>query len=271
MRKWDLANFTWPEVKNALPEVDAILVPVGSFEQHGPHTPFETDTRIARGLAEKAAVLAQKKGGYLLVGPSVNMGYSWYHMDFPGSITLEGNTFVDVIRQICHSLHYHGFKNIILLNAHGGNVVPLNMAVTFLREELSTSIYHVNYADLITDIMSHTDDCLIHAGEVETSICLALGIRVEMDRAVTEATDRQKTIEKKGVATSRYFKYDAHHNGPGAAFPMQRIIEMSSSGVVGDPTKANKEFGKELVAKASERIAQLCIDLSGHNRKVNNK
>jgi creatinine amidohydrolase len=253
----------WPEVAEALPILDGILVPVGSFEQHGPMTPFSVDTAIAEHVCRLAAGRVQEFGSYYLVGPSINLGASWYHMDFPGTVSLDGDLFVEVLRAVHRSLHTHGFKNVVFLNGHGGNIAPLNHAINLIRAEHGSPVYHVTYADLVSDLMSSTDDCLVHAGQVETSICLAIGIRVDMDRAVREAERRRDAVEQAGTPTSRFIRYDAKHIGPGGNIPAHRIKEISASGVVGDATKAEEGLGAVIIDEAIERLAILCAEIAG--------
>jgi creatinine amidohydrolase/Fe(II)-dependent formamide hydrolase-like protein len=245
-----------------------VLVPVGSFEQHGPMTPFEVDTAIAEYVCNEAAAKVQELGAYYLVGPTINLGASWYHMDFPGTVSLDGDLFVQVVRAVHRSLHAHGFPNVIFLNGHGGNIAPLNHAINLIRAESAGDVYHITYADLVPDLTSKTDDCLVHAGQVETSICLAVGIRVAMDRAVAEANGRREAIDGTGRRTSRFIKYDALHRGPGGNLPAHRIKEISASGVVGDATAAEAGLGAEIIDEAISRLAELCAELAPRNEDL---
>jgi creatinine amidohydrolase len=263
VKPYVMAQMFWPEIAEALPSVDGVLVPVGSFEQHGPMTPFEVDTAIAEHVCRGAAEHVQARDAYYLVGPTINLGASWYHMDFPGTVSLDGNLFVQVVQAVHRSLHVHGFGNVVFVNGHGGNIAPLNHAINLIRAEHGSPVYHVTYSDLITDLTGKTDDCLIHAGEIETSICMAVGIRVAMDRAVNEANGRREALEKSGVRTSRYIKYDALHRGPGGNLPAHPIKEISASGVVGDATKADRQLGDEVITEAIARLAELCADIAG--------
>lgn len=262
MKPYAMATMFWPEVAEALPNVDGVLIPVGSFEQHGPMTPFEVDTAIAEHVCFRAAEQIQNRGAYYLVGPTINLGASWYHLDFPGTVSLDGNLFVQVVQAVHRSLHLHGFGNIVFVNGHGGNIAPLNHAINLIRAEHGSPVYHVTYSDLVSDLTSKTDDCLIHAGQVETSICLAVGIRVAMDRAVNEANGRREALEATGVRTSRFLKYDALHRGPGGNLPAHRLKEISASGVVGDATRADRDLGAEIIDEAIARLAELCAEIA---------
>src|SRR6266851_2780150 len=110
-----IEHMTWPEVDARISAgVDAVLIPIGTTEQHGPHMPLDTDCFIARSLAERAAALGESEGVSILVAPTLNMTLSWYHMQFPGAIRLSTTTFFQVFREVCdrradeHAPRHHG-------------------------------------------------------------------------------------------------------------------------------------------------------------------
>ncbi|MFC2162733.1 creatininase family protein [Candidatus Altiarchaeota archaeon] len=122
------------------------LVGVGSFEQHGPHLPFETDTLIAEAVALR---VAEKTGGEL--GTTIGVGLSEEHMDFPGTKTLALDEFEQQIMVVVNA-----HPKAIFINGHGGN----NRALRDL------GVRHVN----LTSMFKPYD----HAGEIETSIIMHL-------------------------------------------------------------------------------------------------
>src|SRR3989442_2886238 len=121
-----IERMTWEEVDTRIKDgVDAVLLPIGTTEQHGPHMPLDTDCFIARSLAERAAELGDEQGVSVLVAPTMNVTLSWYHMQFPGAIRLSTPTFLQVFREICDSLVHHGFENLLAVNGHGADIPPL--------------------------------------------------------------------------------------------------------------------------------------------------
>ena len=114
-----MERMTWKEVEARLEAgVDAVILPIGTTEQHGPHMPLDTDCIIARSLAERVAAQAEADGLSVLVAPTLNVTLSWYHMQFPGSMRLSTPTFLEVFKEVVESLHHHGIRNVIALNGH---------------------------------------------------------------------------------------------------------------------------------------------------------
>lgn len=176
-----LAEMHWPEVRAALDHgTRTVVIGAGSMEQHGPHLPFQTDTLLGTALAE--AVAARLGDAGAIVGPTIPFGVSEHHMAFPGTITLDKETFKAVTRQYVASMARHGFTTVLVVPSHGGNFSPLRE----LLEETGGRIEGARflpYTDLMTfigamDSVSKPDGITpevagAHAGEAETSMVLA--------------------------------------------------------------------------------------------------
>ncbi|HHX10297.1 MAG TPA: creatininase family protein, partial [Firmicutes bacterium] len=102
-----LPELTWLEVKAALPDIKAAIIPVGSTEQHGPHGTFQTDFAAAR---EFSLLLGKELYPNALVTTPVPIGISEHHIRFPGTLSLRASTFIDVLMDIAVSLKKHGIK-----------------------------------------------------------------------------------------------------------------------------------------------------------------
>lgn len=264
MKEYRLYKMTWPEIKEAVKEVDAVLIPVGATEQHGLHLPVEFDHFSATQFCELAAKdLNENKGKWVLVTPTINYGCSWYHMNFPGTISLSQRTFMDVVTQVCESVSHHGFRNLIAVNSHGGNTAALTTCLTDLYAEKRIRVALAQYwslgASAIKDLGISSP--LIHAEEIETSIGMALGTDVRMNDLSRACFSRRKTHEEKGIPTSSHIAYDMITPGSGVIIPMDFIDEISDTGVVGDATLASKEKGEKLVAAIKEKLIELVEDL----------
>jgi creatinine amidohydrolase len=125
---------TWPEVEAYLRTSRAIIMPIGSTEQHGPIGLIGTDAicaeTIARGVGEAAEAL---------VGPTIGVGMAQHHMAFAGSATLRPSTLIAVLRDIVESLAVHGFDRFYFINGHGGNIATIAAAFSEIYAARSLS------------------------------------------------------------------------------------------------------------------------------------
>jgi creatinine amidohydrolase len=255
---------TWPEVEAARAAgVDAVLVPIGSTEQHGRHMPLDTDCLIARELCRLTAEAGEQQGVHLLVAPTLNVTLSWYHMQFPGSLRLSTTTFLQVFREVCDSLAQHGFERLIAVNGHGGNIAALTVAVNYAMETSGRRVFLVQWWDLAADLLAEIEGPMIHAEEAETSIALALGQRVLESEASRDAFDRGESVRAAGLPWTSFGKYGLTHRGPGVVVPMDMLRDITPSGVVGDATRARRETGERVVAALVPRIVQVAREIAG--------
>lgn len=144
-----LADLTWPAVGEYLKKKDLIIIPIGSTEQHGPTGIIGTDYVSSQVIAEKVGERTRT-----IVAPPICYGMARHHMAFPGSATLAPSTFILFIRDIVQSFAQHGFRKMIFINGHGGNIAPLLTAYSEAKE-FSTDLYlkTINWYELpeVTD------------------------------------------------------------------------------------------------------------------------
>ncbi len=127
-----LALSTWPEIEARLARSTAVVVPIGSNEQHGPTGLLGTDWLCPEIIAHRA-----HDAGDLLVAPTFAVGMAQHHLGFPGSISLRPSTMIAAIRDWTVSLAAHGFTRIYWLNGHGGNVATIEAAFSEIYAEAS--------------------------------------------------------------------------------------------------------------------------------------
>jgi creatinine amidohydrolase len=123
---------TWPEVEAYLARSKAILIPIGSTEQHGPNGLLGTDALCPEIISRRAGDEAG-----ILVGPTFNVGQAQHHMAFPGTITLRPSTMIAAMLDWSQSLTRHGFERIYWLNGHGGNIATINAAFSEMYHGIS--------------------------------------------------------------------------------------------------------------------------------------
>jgi len=223
---------TWEEVRDRVKEVDIVIVPVGSTEQHGSALPLGTDSYAAIGLAEDTA----KRTG-VVIAPPIWYGDSAHHMAFPGTITLKPETLIELVKDVCESLVKHGFKKLVIINGHrGANLPALDIATRAVKEKADVFIAVVDPFHIAGDIVPQireTDG--YHAEEIEASHMLHLRPElVHLDRAVKEMPELPKYMVldpfKKAIRID--IKFNAKDE-----------LTMTKSGAMGDPRKGTREKG----------------------------
>jgi creatinine amidohydrolase len=257
MVKIRLEDMTWPEVEEVLEKPNVMLLPVGATEQHGRHLPLSVDFRCATYIAELAArKVTDEHNIRVLVAPVVPYGESSALTKFPGTISLSVDTTTRVIEDIIRGFISQGFKNILVINGHFGNVVP--MAVAFRRVSTDfpdLGLYAVNWWALGSDVIQkiRKSQVMAHACELETSVSLIIQPEnVHLDKAVKEIPSFP--------LSSKWWSADTY--GP------RRLIHMSwnwpktreNAGVWGDPTVATKEFGERAITAVVSNLTELLLE-----------
>jgi len=240
-------ELTWPEAAQRIKEVDIALLPVGSVEQHGPHLPLDTDAFDALYLARRIAEACSDPKP--LVFPLISYGVSYEHEDFKGTISISNNALSRMIYEIGMSAARNGIKKLVIINGHGGNTPALNFAAQMITHDARifacVDAGETSQVDVDKIIETPND---IHAGEMETSTSLAVRPHlVRMDRAV-------KRIPK---FSSRYLNFTSRRNIPWYAY----VNKISPNGVLGDPTKASAQKGKEIWRVMIAHLVALVEDL----------
>lgn len=268
MPEYRLWKLTWEEAEAFAKAPAVVLLPLGTTEQHGRHMPLDTDAHIAAQLCERIALAAQQRGLTVLVAPVLSYGVSWYHRQFAGTMWLSPELFIQVVVELCKSLTHHGFTRKVLVNCHGGNAATLNVAINRFYDETGERVLLAQWWELASDIIKETMTTgVIHAEEAETSLALALDQRVLMEKASKDAFDRGKTVQERGHAWARHAKYDAMFKGGFVNPPMDKIEEISESGVVGDARRASAEKGRRILDVVVLRLVEVCEDLGGHGAR----
>jgi len=119
----------WMQIEDYLNGDDRVILILGACEQHG-YLSLLTDTNIPMALADAAS-----KASGVLVAPPLNFGCSPYFLDYPGTISLRLNTHMNVVEDILRSLYGAGFRKILILNGHDGNM-PIKTFVVELLNQL---------------------------------------------------------------------------------------------------------------------------------------
>jgi len=191
-----------------------LLVPLGATEQHGPHLPLDTDTRIAIAVATGAA--SRIDGA--LVAPAIAIGASGEHAGFAGTLSIGTKVLADVLVEIVRTAGPE-FARVVVINGHGGNAYALRAAsATCAAEGRALEVWSVRLPGADA-----------HAGRTETSLMLHLAPElVKIDAAAAGNTEPLDELLPKMMEGG--------------------VREVSPNGVLGDPSGASADEGAALLA-----------------------
>jgi creatinine amidohydrolase len=243
MSALELDRLSWPEVKAELEAGrDTVVIAFGATEQHGPHLPLATDALLGDHLAR---LIAERLGAF--VAPTVRVGCSDHHLEFPGTLSVSEATFHEVVADLVRSLARGGFRRVVLLPTHGGNFRPLAAAIEKLGPVEGIEVRAITdlgalFAVAQTGLEEYgvpLGDGGLHAGEWETSMLMVIHPDlVHPDRGEPGFTgDMEQAV--------------------GAIFG-QGVHSVAPNGVIGDPAQASAEHGdrywKVVTALALEAV-----------------
>ncbi len=245
-----LADRTWPELGESLSERRVAVVPLGSTEQHGPHLPLATDHLIAEGLAAAAADRSTA-----VRTPTVPVGVSPHHRQFPGTMWVDPPEFRDYVESFTRNLAYHGIDRVVYVNAHGGNVQHLREVGRRLHaDEVAYAVewmWDESIPGLVDDLFAHNGP---HAGPKETAMIAHLAPELVREDRLEDARDGGTVDldDTNAVVNGARTYYDA--------------VDNSANGAFGDPTDATPEKGERLFEAATDRLVELVEWIGARDR-----
>jgi creatinine amidohydrolase len=241
-------RMTAEELRQKAVDDAIVLLPVASTEQHGPHLATGVDAFLgSEGCQRAAKIVARNRP--IVVAPVVWMGLAEHHVAFGGTFSLSLSTYHRLLKELCGSILQAGFKKILIVNSHGGNVAALNAMTTDLARELSapiatTTLYSLPhesgaYAEILED-----QKTVRHACEAETSMMLA---------SFPDCVRSDRIVEAFGPMGTREVSLAPPLN------LWRSFKELTPSGVLGDARKASATKGERLLDIAAEMLAAKLI------------
>lgn len=173
-----LTDMTWPRIA-ALDRDTPVVFPVAALEQHGHHMPLFTDSLL---LGEVIRRTAERFAERVLFAPLQWLGNSDHHLDFPGTLSADPRTYLNLLNNLLDNFVFHGFRRLVFVNGHGGNDVPGKQAVFESRQRyrhradlllLFATYWNLGSVPQQVDSRLHQQQ-MGHACEWETSMMLRL-------------------------------------------------------------------------------------------------
>jgi creatinine amidohydrolase len=237
------------------------VLPVAATEQHGPHLPLSVDTDLVDGVVHASLPHLPAELSVLFL-PTQAVGLSPEHARFPGTLTLRADTVIRVWTEIGESVAASGVQKLVLFNAHGGQVSVMDIVARDLRARLGMMVYSASWFNLpLTDAQgqdvnaqfsAHEHRFGVHAGEIETSMMLALKPeQVQMDKAQnfhSTSADRAATLPILG-------------NGRSAKLGWQ-MQDYNPLGAAGNAAAATALKGQVVLDAAGRALAHMLCEVS---------
>ena len=248
----------WTDIRSAASENPLVVIPAGQIVQHGPHLPVATDIWQAEGTSARVLDALARKGRDTILGPTISFSFSPAQEGFPGYINLSPETLADQVEQISTCLARQGFRRQAVILFGPGSWSSLNIAASRLARDGTAKLVILDGLNTARAVGGHllegndpkNRQYDVHAGELETSLMLALAPHlVTMDRAVCHYSD----------IYASFFDY-ATNSGPlqqkMAAVGFDDWADFGADGVTGDATRATAEKGNAFLDLTATEIVR---------------
>jgi len=249
--KWE--RLKWTEHKKIAPKAIA-FAPIAAIEQHGHHLPVATDTAIGTELANRIERRFPKK---LVQLPTLWIGSSHHHLDFPGTMSIQSETYIKVLIDMMDCFARAGYKKAILFNCHGGNHLPASEALYrfHMDNPRARGVHYVLATYWITSELNNLKymktPAVSHACEYETSMMLTLH---------RDLVDMKKARSKTRFVKSNFISLDYAKT---IVTMVRTFKEATETGSMGRPEFSTAEKGHKLLDHVTDRCSGFIREFQG--------
>ena len=249
-RSFYWADYTSSELAHWAASSAIAVIPVAAIEQHGPHLPVSVDTCIIDGVIKRISdqLHATTNAPPVLFLPTMQYGKSNEHAQFAGTITLSAKTLISVWTEIGECVAASGFKKILFFNSHGGQASIMDIVARDLRAQLNVIAMHCNWYALGLPkglYSDHEQRFGIHAGDVETSLMMALDAgNVQQDKIANFKSSSEGLLEA---------GFKQLQVSPAAKIAWQ-TQDLNLAGAVGDASLATAKKGHATIDFVAEQF-----------------
>jgi creatinine amidohydrolase/Fe(II)-dependent formamide hydrolase-like protein len=237
---------SWKQLEQFPKDKVFLMLPVSSLEQHGPHLPVGTDDLILEyilsGLIDNEKVYPD-----ILLLPAIHYGMSPEHMGYTGTFTMSAQTLCAIIEDIIQCMKVHGWKNLILINSHGGNTSLLHAMSQTWKYKYDIDTFHIDFwgakfFNNASELIDTPVSLEVHGGEIETSILMNI-----LSQTVNTAELKNMKDCNVGLSSIR---------------GSWKAEELSESGAIGGSTYGTSVKGKALIDYMFQNVIQKINSIS---------
>jgi creatinine amidohydrolase len=244
------AEMTAPAIRDLSRDGTLIIAPIAACEQHSRHLPVFTDSILCEAVTNG---IERALPDRVLLLPVLWLGASEHHLPFGGTLTATLPTYETILVELLTPLLRDGFRRVLIVNGHGGNIDPMHVAlrrldVTFPNSILTGAAYWQIAESELAELCQGPRTTMGHACEIETSMILHL--RPELVRRDLILDDPDDTPDAlRGLTWTRDFGRRTDH------------------GAVGYPERADADRGGLMldavirkVSAVAERVLELPLE-----------
>jgi creatinine amidohydrolase len=234
------AEMTFPELRRVPRDRCVVVAPIAAVEQHSLHLATSTDTVLVTGVADATEQLVPEG---MLQLPTLWLGASQHHLRFGATLTAQLETYVHMLIDLVEPLLEDGFLRILLLNGHGGNIDPMQLALRQLQPRwreriLAAASYWDLAAPELAALAEGPRKTMGHACEFETSMMLALRPELVRPSEIRDDPEQEDSVLR-------------------GLFLADDMYQRTDHGAVGYPSLASAAKGQRLVEAAAQRVAEV--------------